>query len=79
MREIELAKIIGQMVPQLYLLDHPIRSEWGKLLELIINDQKFYYITYNTGGKGGGFYEKVFFNIVMLVYGVWLVWLQQRH
>lgn len=31
MREIELAKIIGQMVPQLYLLDHPIRSKWGKL------------------------------------------------
>lgn len=53
MKEIELAKIIEQMVPQLYLLDHPIRSKWGKLLELTINDQKFYYITYNTGGKGG--------------------------
>lgn len=29
MKEIELAKIIEQMVPQLYLLDHPIRPNWG--------------------------------------------------
>lgn len=53
MKEIELAKIIEQMVPQLYLLDHPIRPNWGTLLDLIINGRKFYYITYNTGRKGG--------------------------
>lgn len=53
MKEIGLAKIIEQMVPQLYLLDHPIRPNWGTLLDLIINGRKFYYITYNTGRKGG--------------------------
>ena len=45
MKEIELAKIIEQMVPQLYLLDHPIRPNWGTLLDLIINGRAVYYIT----------------------------------
>ena len=42
MREIGLAKIIEQMVPQLYLLDHPIRSNCGKLLDLILYELNFY-------------------------------------
>jgi hypothetical protein len=48
-----LAQIVEAIIPQLYLCDNSSDIDWGSTVELQLDDQIYYYITYPGGGRGG--------------------------
>ena len=49
----QLAEIIEEMVPHLYLNRNSYDIEWGRKIELILEGNIYTYISYETAGRGG--------------------------